>query len=344
MKLDLTPVYLAFGIGLATYLVLRLKKVTPDVKFKDVKYDKLKNEIQLLVENISDDRIYVKPALRVVRLASADEWRQNKVNASQIPMMMASAGSVIKGYELVGEYADPVAVEPKMTAVIRYPVMRDFGLKAYDNIKVDSPIGNDPYNMNGSATGTVRMTLNELTSEELADLLSERETPDAKKAELTVAKSDFPVSALCYCCGKEQMLRWIAGGNHVCDGCKNYLVNEAAVSVNSIDAGDMEEEYGPSELNVGIELIDTQPVDLKPRHKKILNILGEENTASAKELANKLERGHKSVAEDLRYLLKNNLIDRVKISGKYKYFSVRESEQVILHNQDEETFGQLKWT
>jgi hypothetical protein len=33
MKLDFTPVFLAFGIGLATYLVLRLKKVNSDVQY-----------------------------------------------------------------------------------------------------------------------------------------------------------------------------------------------------------------------------------------------------------------------------------------------------------------------
>jgi predicted transcriptional regulator len=364
MKLDFTPVFAAFGIGLATYVVLRLKKVTPDVKFKDVRYNTLKNEVQLVVENVSDKGVFVKPAIRLVKLTSPDEWKARQFSDSPIPMMVGSAGSVIKGYELIGEYAEPVAIEPKTTVIISYPVMRDFGLNSYDNIKVDSPVGHDPVNLVGSVSNTIRMNiighLTEESSEELLGLLNDRlrsENPVSPAFDggilkesvieplpglvvpgvpsvpesLDAKKSGFPVEAMCYCCGKERWLSWVVGGNHVCQECKDFLGGGVKLAVTSVDSCELDEEL---ESGLGLELVESQHVDLKPRHRKILDVLLGENTLSIKELSNKLERDQKSVATDLRFLLKNNLVDRVKIKGKYKYFSLRDGGQVVLLNSD----------
>ncbi|MBD3387726.1 MAG: hypothetical protein GF416_01645 [Candidatus Altiarchaeales archaeon] len=388
MKLDFTPVYVAFGLSLATYLVLKLKKVKPDVKFNDVRFNKLRNEIELVVENISDKTLYVKPSLRLVRLTPASEWRERTSNGNTpVPMMTASAGSVIKGYELIGEYAEAVPVEAKTTMVIKYPVMRDFGLRAYDNIKVDSEVGKTPEKLDGSVTGTVQMNLSDLLSEDfcdelldvLDDYLGASETQEAA-CDLTVSgaqdlvldggveehpvvkddsdggiffdfrKSDFPVQAMCYCCGKDKWLNWVVDGNHVCDDCKDFLsegdkpsgatFTEASQSSSS-NVTDLKDdmlfsgEFEPSEYGVG--MLDSNTIELKPRHRRILDILYEENTLSAKELAKRLERNEKPVSTDLRFLLKNNLVDRVKIGGKYKYFSLRDEEQVIIYDPGEES-------
>jgi len=420
MKFDFTPVFVAFGIGLATYLVLRIRKVTPDVKFKDVRYIKNKNEIQLVVENVSDKRVWVKPALRVVRLTPAEEWKEKTLNGG-VPMMTASAGSVIKGYDLIGEYAVSVPVEPHATYTLTYPVMRDFHLKAYDDIKVDSLVGESQEKLEGSVTATVRMNLSEFLNEErhedmLLELLNEtslhktieavaqaNETgmasasnilarvdggiiepsaptsasepavldvdggtltqvsptqpsldggivsesePQAPRARegpaLSVEKSGFPLQALCYCCGKERWLSWVVEGSHVCAECKEFLAKDKTLVGGLVGGIDLEEDMESPEG--GVELIGMGAADLKPRHKKILDVLLAESTLSVKELSMKLERDEKAVATDLRYLLKNNLVDRVKIKGRYKYFSLREDDRVLIHDADGTVLAHLDCT
>jgi hypothetical protein len=383
MKLDFTPIFAAFGIGLATYFVLRLRNVKPDVKFKDVRYNELKNEIQLVIENVSDGRVFVKPALRLVRLTPADEWRAKTSNwNSPVPMMTASAGSVIKGYELLGEYAEPVAVDAKATVTITYPIMRDFGLKAYDNIKVDSLVGHDPYSLEGSISKTLRMNTVGLLSEEGADellsVLNEQLRADrgvvsvhsvvvfdggvdlksqshvpagvcvaeapVDGGQLEAVRSGFPVQSLCYCCGKERWLSWVVGGNHVCQDCKDFLGGaEKTLVRRDLAADEFDDGLESGDLDLGVEFVESQSVDLKPRHRKILDALLSESTVSIKELSSKLGRDQKSVATDLRYLLKNNLVDRVKIRGKYKYFSLRDEGQVVVLNSGEAGEEQPPW-
>jgi len=368
MKFDLTPFYMACGIGLTTYLILRFRRIAPDVKFREVRYDKHKNEIQLIVENVSAEPVYVKPAVRVVRLTPADEWKQKTNSDSPVPMMQASAGSVIKGYDLVGEYAIPVRVEPKATRVITYPVRWDLGLKAYDNIKVDSKTGAKPETLDGTLSGTLRINISDALSDEhggepfgslvprtasnalsnpapLLDggLESQKVSASpidggvlsapAEEPKLTSCKSDFPVKSMCYCCGKDKWLSWVVGGNHVCQECKDFLGKDSKLSDGGLSS-EFEEDFEPGQ-EVGVEMIDNPPADLKPRHRKILDILYNENTVSIKELAGILGRGQKSVAEDMRFLLRNNLVDRVKIGGKYKYFSLRDSQQFILVDSNE---------
>jgi hypothetical protein len=376
MKLDFTPVVLAFGIGLATFALLRLKRVVPDVKFKNVRYNQLKNEINLIVENTSDKTVYVKPALRLIRLTPADEWRAKKYGTnSPVPMMSAAAGSVIKGYELLGEYAEPVPVAARQTTMISYPVMRDFGIKAYDNVKVDSPVGGDPALLEGSVSRTLRMSiagldlseefgneilsfLNEqlkadgrLPSEEggikptlLAPNPADGGVPEAPAASaLSERRSEFPLQAMCYCCGKEKWLSWVVGGNHVCQDCRDFLGTGQAVG--GMAGGRitevMEVEEADLEGAPGLEFVDSPQIDLKPRHRRILDMLLSESTLSAKEISGRLGRDRKAVATDLRYLLRNNLIDRVKIRGSYKYFSLRDGDQVVITEGKDEEEGQV---
>ncbi len=361
MKLDFTPIYLAFGIGLAAYLILRLRKVVPDVRFVDVRYDKAGNELELVVENVSDKTVYVKPALRLVRLTPASEWRERTARSdSPVPMMTAAAGSVIKGYELIGEYAEPVPVEAGDKAVIKYPVMRDFGLMAYDNIKVDSPVGENPLKMEGSATGTVRLNLSELLKDDkgIIDAINEYlEIAEAEDAALNaggemldrggnspaldVRKSGYPLQARCFCCGNDRWLNWVVEGNHVCDECREFLAGEPEDPCIEVDGCVMDDKECQE---VGVELVEQPRVDLKPRHRQILDALDSENTMSTKELASTLDRGYKAVGSDLRYLLKNNLVDRVKIKGNYKYFSLSDDDQIILFDPNEPDLESTQWT
>ncbi|MFC2163178.1 hypothetical protein ACFLRF_05805 [Candidatus Altiarchaeota archaeon] len=166
MKLDFTPIYIALGIGAASYFYLRLKKVKSPIKFNDVVYDQKKDEMKLVVENTSGKPVYVKPSLRLVKLTPVSEWREKTTTNGEIPMMSASAGSVIKGYELIGEYAEAVYVAPNTTCEVAYPVRRDFGLKAFDNIKIDSSFGTLPSELQGNTTATVRMNLREFLPDE----------------------------------------------------------------------------------------------------------------------------------------------------------------------------------
>ncbi len=342
MKIDFTPVAAAFGIGLATILLLRLRKTSPDVLFKDVRYNKLRNEIQLVVENVSGKTVYVRPALRLVKLLHADELRERSSNGP-IPMMTASAGSVIKGYDLIGEYAVPVGVDANSQATITYPVMRDFGLKAYDNIRVDSPVGESPERLEGSVCGTVRMNLSDFFSDEYADELLQLFDGHLKtgvQAQVSLdgclipapkpsgsLKADCSVEALCWCCGKKKRLEWVVDGRHVCLDCRDYLGGAPSTLASEHEIGDPSDEA--EERGAELELVES-PSGLKPRHRKILEALNLESTMSAKELSGRLGRDQKSVATDLRFLMRTSLVDRVKIRGQYKYYMIRDCEKVLI--------------
>jgi predicted transcriptional regulator len=371
MKFDLSAVFVAAGLGLATYTLLRFRRASSGIRFKDIRFDKGRNEIQLVVENTSSKRVFVRPSLRLVKITPAEEWkaRTESVNSS-VPMMTASAGSVIKGYDLIGEYADSVGIAPKDSAVITYPLMREFGLKAYDSIKVDSPVGEDPRRMGECVSRTLRMNMSDLLSdeygEELLKLFNDRLVPESPQARdgfveqgeesvaaaqfdgalpqspppMSFSKSDFPVQSMCYCCGSEKWLGWVVGGNHVCDGCRDMLLTQSQPLKKRPLGAEFDDDCEPG---AGVELVESAHIDLKPRHRRILDVLVAESTLSAKELSSKLERDQKSVATDLRYLLKNNLVDRVKIRGEFKYFSVK-GEQVILYDSDGEAVEQLNWT
>jgi DNA-binding transcriptional ArsR family regulator len=381
MRVDFTPVYLAFGIGLASYFILRLRRVKPPVKFRDVIYDKNGDEVRLVVENVTDKPVYVKPALRVVRLTPVHEWREKTSNGTGIPMMAASAGSVIKGYELLGEYAEPVLVEPNSTTTVTYPLMRDFGLRAYDNIKVDSVFGSTPEDLSGNTTTTVRMNLSELLNgeqeqdtrgllhedqaqlQELVETLEELiheaaleypqegsfseivrvESKDGQSPpDPECRRNEFPIESMCFCCGKQRWLNWVVDGDHVCDECKEYLIPPQSESDESVDPvfGDVEDDY---EEYPQVEVICHEPVELKPRHEKILEVLNAENTVSVKEMAKRLNLKEKNISTDLRYLMNHGLVDRVKIGRVYKYFSLKDGEQVILQ-QGGESVDTLHWT
>jgi len=348
MKIDFTPVIAAFGLGLVTILILRLKRTSPDVVFKDVRYNKLRNEIHLVVENVSGRKIYVRPALRLVKLIHADELRERTSNGA-IPMMTASAGSVIKGYDLIGEYAVPVSVDANSQATIIYPVMRDFGLKAYDNIRVDSPVGEYPDRLEGSICGTVRMNLSDFFSDEYADELLQLFDGHLKTGVQAQGsfdgcliqapksagslKADCSVEALCWCCGKKKRLEWVVDGRHVCLECRDYLGGAPSTLSSEQEISDPCEEA--EERGAELELVES-PSGLKPRHRKILETLNMESTMSAKELSGRLGRDQKSVATDLRYLMRTSLVDRVRIRGQYKYYMIRDCEKVLIHTGDDQ--------
>ena len=369
MKGDYTPLYVALGIGVATYLVFRLSKINPSVKFNDVVYDKIRNEIHLLVENKSDKTVYVKPALRLIKLTPAMEWKEKTSNGNGIKMMSAAKGSVIKGYELIGEYAEPVAVEPNTVRKIVYPVMRDFGLRAYDNIKVDSSYGTDPVNLESNTTCTVRMNLHDILKseeylEELSKLLddaiaventdyntsvsvpaqgpvdqissSEVEAPAFAKPEgrVDVSKSDLPIQSMCVCCGKNRWLNWVVDEKHVCDDCKEYMSkgsegNVPPDKVSSMEAADEEFHEIDTEPPMVDLFMSCDDSKLKPRYQRILELLDSEATLTAKDIAKRLSRKEKAVAADLRYLQSSNLIERVKIGRVFKYFSIRDTGKII---------------
>ncbi|MFH1404453.1 MAG: helix-turn-helix domain-containing protein [Candidatus Altiarchaeota archaeon] len=377
MKLDLTPVYAALGLGVATYVFLRVRKVNSPVKFNDVLYDKENEHVELVVENTSGKPFYVKPSLRAVKLTPVSEWREktSNGNGAGIPMMTASAGSVIKGYELIGEYAEPVMVPAHSTVSLKYPLMRDFGLKASDNIRVDASFGSEPLALSGNTSSTIRMNLRELSNDRLESILAgedldaildaldeyiqdsgmpypqkgsvadvvEVESKDSTPEPLgskdvseppKYSRNEYPLESMCYCCGKTKWLNWLVNDNHVCDDCREYLVPQASDSEEQqVDtpSGIIEDEAVDE---ASLELVYKDPVNLKPRHEKILDILNSENTASAKDISRKLGRKEKNIAADLRYLMGNGLVDRVKIGRAYKYFSLRDSEQVVLGGEE----------
>ncbi|MCX6695202.1 MAG: hypothetical protein NTU61_02760 [Candidatus Altiarchaeota archaeon] len=311
MRLDYTPLYVAFGIGLATYLFFRLSKITPSIKFNDVVYDKIRNEIHLFVENKSDKKVYVKPSLRLIKLTPALEWKEKTSNGNGIQMMSAAKGSVIKGYELIGEYVEPVPIGPKSVMKVVYPVLRDFGIRAYDNIRVDSSYGTESGKLESNLSSTVRMNLHDLLSseeylEELSRLLDDSiqsqpntavsvEVPvesvkdaaseDMKQPDMQkISKCDVPVQSLCVCCGKNQWLTWVVNEKHVCDECKDFLSKDDSQSsdVVATDSGVRGvsvkgDDFTDLDVEPDVEMfLAAEDVKLKPRFQKILELLDSE--------------------------------------------------------------------
>ncbi len=389
MKYDFTPVYVAFGLGLATYLFLRLKKVKSPVKFKDIFLDKSREEISLVVENLTGKPVFVKPALRLVKLTPVNEWKEKTSNGNGVDMMTASAGSVIKGYELLGEYAHPIHVPPKTSKKVSYPLMREFGLKAYDDIKIDADFGQDEVELSGNTSATLRLNTRKFLSDddaqelltmledyiqnagleyesegqvsEVVELKSKQNavseldtvgdieaTPIREEYECTpdsspdvddslldkdFKKSEFPIESMCFCCGKKRWLNWVVEENHVCNDCKSYLIPDD----HGLHAGIADPSGGEipdSSMDNEVEVVLSEPVDLKPRHDSILDILHNENAVFAKDIAKKVGRKEKNISTDLRELMNIGLVDRVKIGRSYKYFILNDSDHVILHDKE----------
>ncbi len=315
MAIEIEHLAAALGVGLTTLGILKYRARNHQLKFNEVRYDPSSNEIELHIVNIGAKGMYVQPAIRLVRFTPIDELRQEAASQEAVPMMMAASGSVIRGYDLIGEPEEPISIDGRKKTVIRYPLPQELKLNFYDTIKVDSMVGSRSDMVGGFFSNTMKLTF--MSKEESGEEEQEQSVPSCEASMLDGA---------------------VENGSTFSNPFDGGLMDDSeSPSMSTVLAGTMEMMHDLEEDvdMCSIELIDNPLINLKPRHNKILDTLEEETTVTVKELATKLERTEKPVASDLRYLMGHDLVDRVKIRGMYKYFIIR-GQQVVIHDGSED--------
>lgn len=314
MTINLIHLLMAIGIGYAIYAYLRLRAKSVKLKFSEVLYDPLTNEIQLHIENDCSGTMYVSPSIRLVRFQAIDELKDKASSYdSNLPFMTASSASVIKGYDLIGETIDPIQLKGGEKTVLKYPLPEGMKLMVFDTLKIDSFIGSKNDGRIHSVTETLKLNLasNILTDSALGDL-DQTSTIDGCIETAGLFQTPF-------------------------DG--GIMASETALDILSKYSGKrkpntiMESPDDDGDDSLQFELVNSPVIDLKPRHTKILDVLEDETTITAKDLAVALNRKETTVNSDLRFLMKEDLVDRVKIKNTYKYFIVR-GQKFIIHSVD----------
>ncbi len=105
----------------------------------------------------------------------------------------------------------------------------------------------------------------------------------------------FPIEATCFCCGKSMWLKWVFENQHVCDDCKDFLM----------------EKY---------DLEEPEIVEVNNSHMEFIHLLRREDTLSLKEISAKLGKNKNFVNKNLNELLANDRVGRVKQGRSYFYF------------------------
>ncbi|MBU0763043.1 MAG: HTH domain-containing protein [Candidatus Altiarchaeota archaeon] len=292
MKFDLNQMFLAVGAGLAFGLILALKKSMSPLKLKDINYDGVDNAVSVTLENKSKDILYVRPSIRLIHFMGAEELRTE--NHSGIPMLPARAG-VIKNHELLAESRDPVALESGKSLTFTYGIGPDKRLTAFDTLTIDSDYGLSPEMLN-SKLHSVKPLIKTLM-------------PDFIERNMTT----------------NECLTF--SGTSSSEPQENQIPSSISWSLpkKPVYAG---EDVEDQELE--LEFIEGEEIELKPRHIVILKALESENAITSKELSKKIGRNRKSVHYDLQYLIKKNLVGRVKIGKTYKYYMYCLGERIVI--------------
>jgi hypothetical protein len=352
LELDYTPLWLGFGVGVATLLLHKFRKVEPLVSFEDIVLDEEDDQIKLKVKNTTTDTVYVRPSIRKITFNSPREWRGVTAQQDYLP---AQGVSVIKSFELLGEYAEGIKIRPGQEIEVEYPVRQGFHLNMFDNIRVDAQCGRDKTKLEGSSTSTLQLKIRHkklhapLADEEWEPVGASikpaaEEAIDSSSSDARMAS--LPVLAECSNCRQVRWLNWVQGEQHICDNCHDTSTQSYPTQSGGVPGPTMEEaDTGEDDDLLGdFEIDSMDAVSLKPRHIEILNLLEIEDKITVKQAAKKLKRSKESISCDLRYLFKQKLLDRVKIGRAYHYFSLRDRNQILLYEDDEQLVEESQWT
>ncbi|MBD3261187.1 MAG: hypothetical protein GF334_05810 [Candidatus Altiarchaeales archaeon] len=353
LKLGDLPLWLGFSLGLASIFYWRMKKTDSPVDFKKIELDEEKKEIELTVENKNEHPVYVKPAIRKITFTSPCEWRNQTNN---MPFMAAQGASVIKGMDLLGEYAQPDVVPPKSRKQFTYPVRQGFEFNSFDNIRVDAICGVNKKTLQGSATTTLQLRIKPKNLKPVVKIQGENgKTKNQKPTEkqgnhrkpqetyenpTDVREIWLPLQAPCEECHQVRWLNWVADDKQICDSCRAHL-DYSTIKQPLIEEA---EESDEDDVIEDFELEEMESVTLKPRHMDLLKLFDVEDKLTAKQAAYKLNRSRVSTSNDLRYLFRNNLLSRVKIGRSFHYFSLRDRDQIVLYEDEENLVEESQWT
>lgn len=324
----------------------------PLVEFRDLVYNKAGRQLELYVANSGNRAVYVNPSLRLMHFLDPEEWRGRKSNGgSDVNMVdgrFYGVDSVIKGYTLVGESPGAVMVGGNSVEKIVYPLDDDIQLSVCDNVRVDSHCGF--HDASGELfIDTLRVSVKDGQDGLILDSVSSCggdsnrlfktiSTEDASPCNYIsgVTPSDgpeynpdfcvlsgfsmghagrkvegvFPLQAVCVCCGREKWLEWVVDGNYVCAGCKAFLEGGFGRDTTDSVAVVGVEKPASSRLDVG---------SLKPRQRDILNLVEHENNLTVKKISRLLSVNESTVAADLKFLMKGDLVGRVQVGRRYLY-------------------------
>jgi hypothetical protein len=114
-------------------------------------------------------------------------------------------------------------------------------------------------------------------------------------AEKTLRECGFPIEATCFCCGKTQWLRWVFDGQHVCEECKDFLMEKYNITEVA------REEFSADQL-------------------EIIHLLRREGNLSSKDITELLNKNKYSVDRNLRLLQESNQVLRKKEGRAYIYY------------------------
>ncbi|HHQ45067.1 MAG TPA: ArsR family transcriptional regulator [Candidatus Altiarchaeales archaeon] len=331
--------YVGFGLGLAALVWLKLKKTKPWVEPKDITYDPCEKKIFLDIENKSKEPVYVKPAIRKIVFASPSEWRDDKTN---LTYMSGSRNSVIKNFELIGEYASPIRIERGERKRIEYPVRWDAGIDFFDNIRVDCKCGNDPKKLEGTACNTLQVKPQakdlKISDEKPLKLTPIEEGGDGEVISFEVRKTSMPVEAKCSGCGVEKWLHWVVSDMHLCDECGSIFLGKR-------DEPALEEDVLDEEVDFELVLdVDGKNIMLNDRQSDILDLLDVEDQLTSKQIAEKIGCSHATVGKELRNLNRLGIVDRVKVRNKFKYFSLRDRDKIMIYDEELVDEENSMWT
>jgi DNA-binding transcriptional ArsR family regulator len=286
---------------IVSYLLFSVRsKKTPEVFLHKVSYDPNSNKIRLTLENYGDKPLHVKPAFRLVHLKSAEEWK-NGVSEDGVPMMTGREMSLIKGYELLSQFENPVEVPSQKIHEIEANLPDDCALQAYDNVRVSMLCGFDPGKLMDAVHSTLRVRIDE-SIEQVPAVEMEAPAAAAEGAEkLSIrkrfARNGFPLEATCVCCGQIKWLKWIVDGQHVCVDCRDFLYDRIKV------------EYPQEEL---------EP-KLSGRQKKIVDLLTGDRKVTIKELSALVGQSRTTVSKEVKALVEMGVVSSKKEKNRQFY-------------------------
>ncbi|MFH1125999.1 MAG: MarR family transcriptional regulator [Candidatus Altiarchaeota archaeon] len=324
----------------------------PEIELLDLVYDKAARRLELFVVNEGEKQVYVNPSLRLVHFLNPDEWREKKSNGNgsgdgMLPGKSYQVDSVIKGYSLIGECPESVKVDSRSVRKIIYDLGDDLSLKVYDNIRVDMQYGFDGV-LEERLANVMRVVLkdgvdsNLLEGKSTADksvspsfcllpFLEDAEsvvTPTLENSPegpsfcslsssqdaSTFVENEFPLQAVCVCCGKDKWLEWVVDGNHVCVDCKDFLGHK-----NRVISLLPESEAESFIQGFNSKSYEDRYVDLNNRQLEILSLLEHENNLTVKKISKLLSMKESTISSDLRQLMGRDLVGRIEVGNRYLY-------------------------
>lgn len=336
-------------VSVLYYILLVGWAKKPKVSFIKLVFDRANRRIELIALNEEKNPVYVMPSLRLVHFRDPSEYKEQRKNGDNSVSMLEGSNNtngVIKGYSLLGESEIPVLLNREGESKIVYEIPDEIEMSAYDNVKIDIAYGVSPANLDYTLATTLRVIPKDPESfitvsdapdfsmlgymgfkgayDEAAILktdilgfdtgLPDISLPEAVEAEKgsRVFENGFPIHSTCVCCGKHKWLTWVVDSQYVCVECKDFLQSQFETP---IQEGLVKQDRPAS---------DDEPkarVKFKPRHEKILQLL-EDDSLSTKDIAEKLGRKTPNVSSDLKFLLDNKIVDRIKSGKQYVYYIV----------------------